>query len=138
MFPFKYLDTYVSSLPPMLLDMLQNPFTSFIGIHTPTEKFKEEYFFELKIGWCPKCAMVQLLEQPKPEMMFNENYAFFSGTSKYMAVHFEKFAHTMMDRYVKGPNAFVVEIGSNDGIMLRHFKNAGIKTGLLINMPVKI
>jgi len=42
MFPFKYLDTYVSSLPPMLLDMLQNPFTSFIGIHTPTEKFKEE------------------------------------------------------------------------------------------------
>ncbi len=90
------------------------------------EKFKDEYFFELKIGWCPKCAMVQLLEQPEPEMMFNENYAFFSGTSRYMAVHFEKFAKTMMDRYVKGSNSFVVEIGSNDGIMLKHFKNAGV------------
>lgn len=41
-FPFKYLDSYVCSLPSMLLDMLQNPFTSFIGINTPNEKFREE------------------------------------------------------------------------------------------------
>jgi len=30
--------------------------------------------------------MVQLIEQPEREKMFNENYAFFSGTSRYMSV----------------------------------------------------
>lgn len=92
------------------------------------EDFKKEYFFELATAFCPSCKMFQLIEQPDPQMMFHENYAFFSSTSKKMAEHFEKMANSYLSELIPNPNeSFVVELGSNDGIMLRHFSKAGIK-----------
>jgi len=70
--------------------------------------------------------MVQLTELVAPEMMFHENYAFFSSTSKAMAKHFEEFAASVKSKYL-GENPFVVELGSNDGIMLQHFASDGIR-----------
>lgn len=91
------------------------------------QQFPTEYFFELAIAFCKKCGMVQLMEQPAREKMFNENYAFFSGTSGAMAVHFKEFADHVMNDYLPPDNPFVVEIGSNDGIMLQHFKEKTIR-----------
>lgn len=103
-----------------------SPFISFgrmpiaNGFLTP-EQFADEYFFELKVGFCPKCKMVQLAELVDREKMFHENYAFFSSTSVRMAQHFEKFAETVQKEHLKDQDPFVVEIGSNDGILLQHF-----------------
>ena len=58
----------------------------------PKNKFYNEYFFELKIAICSKCNMFQLIDQPEPKQMFNSNYAFFSGTSNFMAKHFQNFS----------------------------------------------
>lgn len=91
------------------------------------EKFKDEYFFELAIGFCENCKMVQLIEQPEREKMFNENYAFFSGTSGAMAIHFKEFADHVINNYLSPDDPFVVEIGSNDGIMLQYFKGNNIR-----------
>jgi len=96
------------------------------GFLTP-EQFPDEYRFELRVGFCPRCSMVQLAEQPDREMMFNENYAFFSSTSTRMAAHFEEFYEWIKLNYLKSTDPLVVEIGSNDGIMLRHFAQAGIR-----------
>ena len=96
------------------------------GFLGPAE-FAEEYFFELKTAFCRACAMVQLVEQPAREKMFHGNYPFFSGTSKLMGLHFKEFADHVMKDYLPGPDPFVVEMGSNDGIMLRHFAKAGIR-----------
>ena len=93
-----------------------------------TEKqFEDEYFFDLKIAFCQNCNMVQITEQPRREMMFNENYPFFSGTSTQMAKHFEEFADQVKNDYLHTDNPFVVEIGSNDGIMLKHFAKSIIR-----------
>lgn len=92
------------------------------------EDFACEYFFELKVAFCPSCKMFQLIEQPDPKMMFHDNYAFFSSTSKKMSEHFEKMANLYINEFLpEKEKAFVVELGSNDGIMLRHMANAGIK-----------
>ena len=91
------------------------------------EQFGEEYFFPMQVGFCAACGMVQLLDQPEPERMFHENYAFFSGTSRLMALHFREFATHVMEDYLPGADPFVVEMGSNDGIMLQHFAAAGIR-----------
>ncbi len=92
-----------------------------------SEDFGNEYVYELKVGFCPRCAMVQILEQPERERMFHENYAYFSSISTRMAAHFQNFANMIMRQYLGEANPFVVEIGSNDGIMLRHFADAGIR-----------
>jgi methylation protein EvaC len=92
------------------------------------EEIPQEYFFELAPAYCEACTMVQLIEQPAPERMFHDQYAFFSSTSRHMQTHFEGFANSVNDRTLAGrPDPFVVELGSNDGIMLRHFKARGVR-----------
>ena len=59
--------------------------------------------------------------------MFNEKTMLFSGTSKLMANHFKDFADHLINDYLKDKDdPFVVEIGSNDGIMLKNFAQKGI------------
>ena len=87
-----------------------------------TEKeSKNEYTFPMKVGFCENCNMVQLVEQPDREKMFHENYAFFSSTSNYMKEHFKLFADSIYELQDLNENSFVVEVGSNDGIMLQNF-----------------
>jgi methylation protein EvaC len=91
------------------------------------QEFSAEYFFELKVGFCPSCKMVQLTELVDREKMFHENYAFFSSTSSRMARHFSELAHDVQREFLMEKDSFVVEIGSNDGITLQHFKNKDIR-----------
>jgi methylation protein EvaC len=91
------------------------------------EQFKDEYHFQMQVGFCPVCGMVQLLDQPDREKMFHENYAFYSGTSQYMVRHFKAFASHVIADYLTNNDPFVVEMGSNDGIMLQNFSSAGIR-----------
>ena len=95
------------------------------GFLTP-DQLASEPFFELATGFCASCKMVQLTQLVDPDKMFHENYAFFSSTSKRMAEHFAGFSESVKSRYL-GPDPFVVEIGSNDGIMMQHFAKAGIR-----------
>lgn len=91
------------------------------------DQFDGEYFFDLAIGHCTGCGMVQLAEQPEPQRMFHEQYAFFSSTSSRMQTHFAAFADDVRRRYVHAQDPFVVEIGSNDGVLLRNIASAGIR-----------
>lgn len=91
------------------------------------EQFDKEFFFELKVGFCSNCGMVQLTELVDPTQLFHENYAYFSSISQRMKFHFKEFAESIMKKHLTGENPFVVEIGSNDGIMLGHFAEAGMR-----------
>lgn len=92
------------------------------------EAFASEYFFEMEVAFCEHCGSFQLVEQPDAKRMFHENYAFFSSLSKHMQMHFKAYAELVIDRVFKGRvDPFVVELGSNDGIMLRHFKEASYR-----------
>ena len=91
------------------------------------DQFAEEYFFELQVAFCEHCRMVQLVDLVDRERMFHENYAFFSSTSTRMAQHFREFASWVSQTYLSGDDPFVVELGSNDGIMLQNFAQAGIR-----------
>ena len=90
------------------------------------KELEDEYTFPMRVGFCESCNMVQLVEQPDREKMFHENYAFFSSTSNYMKEHFKQFADSVSELQVLDKNSFVVEIGSNDGIMLQNFVAGGV------------
>ena len=89
--------------------------------------FKKEYFFEMEVGFSKKVSLFQLNNHPKPKMMFNENYPFFTGSSKGMINHFKNYAGWIKKNYLK-KNYNLIEIGSNDGTFLNNFKNSKIKT----------
>lgn len=90
------------------------------------EHYTKEYFFKMEVAFCDHCKMFQLAQQPDQEQMFHENYAFFSGTSVFMAKHFQEFAEDVIKNYLP-EDPFVIELGSNDGIMLKNFADRGIQ-----------
>lgn len=90
------------------------------------DMFAKEKYYPLEVGFCPVCSMVQLTKQVDKEDMFNENYAYFASTSRRMCEHFKDFAYWVMKTYLSD-DPFVVEIGSNDGIMLQNYAKEKIK-----------
>ena len=110
-----------------------NPFMSFGKMPIANgflneNEFSDEFFFEMKTAFCDKCFTFQLVDQPDPKKMFHENYAFFSRQSKKMQEHFKKYADWVCENYLFDKNdPFVIEIGSNDGILLENFSKKKIK-----------
>ena len=85
-------------------------------------------FLRARSGVLRKLRHVSTVEQPQPDKMFHGQYAFYSSTSRFMQLHFESFANAVMKDVLAGrADPFVVELGSNDGIMLRHFHDRGIR-----------
>lgn len=88
----------------------------------------DEFFYDLQCGFAEKSSLFQLIYQPEAQAMFNETYAFYSSTSAGMRSHFEALAQDLLlDLDVEASNSFVVEIGCNDGILLRHFADRGMR-----------
>lgn len=87
-----------------------------------------EYKFQMSVGFCNFCKSVQLANQPDRELMFHENYAFYSSTSSYMDIHFRNFAKDIIKLQNLKDDSFVVEIGCNDGIMLKNFDKMKISS----------
>lgn len=97
------------------------------GFLTANQK-PDEYFYEMRVGFCEKSMMFQLINQPPAEQMFHDEYAFFTGSSEGMKKHFRKFSEKIISNLpVIDQEIFVVEIGSNDGTMLQNFSQKEIK-----------
>jgi len=86
---------------------------------------KNEERFPLDVFFCRDCAHVQLLDVVDPSILF-KYYVYVSGTSPVFVNHFKNYAAEMIQQFELSKEAFVVEIGSNDGTLLRFFKEAGM------------
>ena len=85
------------------------------------QDFSKEYFYNMEVGFSEDLSLLQLNDHPKPEVMFNENYPFFTSSSKHMIEHFKSYANFV--RKYLNTNSKLIEIGSNDGTFLKNFSN---------------
>ena len=90
--------------------------------------FKKEFLFKMEVGFSKDISLFQLNEHPKPTLMFNKNYPFFTSSSKYMIKHFRDYSKWIKKYYYKNTKN-IIEIGSNDGTFLKNFKSN--KTNIL-------
>jgi len=74
---------------------------------------------------CRACGHVQLGAVVDAELLFGD-YVYASGTSPVFVRHFQAYADEVTRRFGLGPGDRVVEIGSNDGVLLRAFKEKGL------------
>jgi methylation protein EvaC len=91
------------------------------------DKFNEEFFFEMEVGFSDNLSLFQLNDHPKPTMMFNENYPFFTGSSQQMKLHFKNYAN-WIKKYHPNTIKNIIEIGSNDGTFLKNFNSNDYNT----------
>lgn len=81
---------------------------------------RPEARYPLELIFCRRCALVQLAHVVAPEILFRD-YVYVSSTSPAFVAHFERFAAAVCDRLQLEHNSLVVDIGSNDGILLRPY-----------------
>lgn len=80
----------------------------------------------LDLAFCPNCALVQITETVSPEILFGEDYPYFSSVSPALLQHSRQNAEALIRSRHLDSHSLVVEIASNDGYMLRTFVGAGI------------
>ncbi|PJI41934.1 class I SAM-dependent methyltransferase [Ferrovibrio sp.] len=74
---------------------------------------------------CDGCLLVQVDHDVPAEAIFSD-YAYFSSYATSWVEHARRYAQAMTERFRLGPQSLVVEVASNDGYLLQHFKAAGI------------
>ncbi len=90
------------------------------------EQIPYEKKFDLSVGFCPKCFLVQLINTVSPEELFR-NYIYFSSTSTLFLEYCKKTADYLTKRLNLNSKSLVLEIASNDGAQLQYFKKFGIQ-----------
>ena len=91
------------------------------------EAFAGERTYPLDVAFCPDCALVQIVDVIDPAVLFRD-YIYVTGTSATMAEHFGRYAATVTELLGLGAGDLVVEVASNDGSLLKHFRARGIQT----------
>jgi len=80
----------------------------------------------LGLVMCDHCRLIQIREMVDREQLFSD-YLWVTGTSRAAAQHAPWLASRLATRHLDGSNNFLVEIASNDGFFLRHYRDAGFR-----------
>lgn len=113
-----------SSDLPLVLELTPTPpANAFVG---EAEVETAQRCFPLDVYFCEQCAHVQLLDVVDPRILF-ENYVYVSGTSPVFVRHFEDYAQRLIERFALVDGDLVCDIGSNDGVFLRAFRDRGAR-----------
>jgi 2-polyprenyl-3-methyl-5-hydroxy-6-metoxy-1,4-benzoquinol methylase len=73
---------------------------------------------------CGGCGLLQLDHVVDPSDIYDD-YIYWSTSSPGLDKHFESYAHSTFDLLRLSEQSLVLDIGCNDGMLLRHFKNLG-------------
>jgi SAM-dependent methyltransferase len=82
--------------------------------------------YPVDVYMCTDCGHVHQLDVIDSKSLW-ENYTYYSGDAKGMPEHFAQVAADVMRRYRPAAGALAIDIGSNDGSLLKPFKQAGLK-----------
>lgn len=94
----------------------------------PTEAQLEEPepYFPLEVAFCEDCTLVQILETVDPELLFCDNYPYFSSFSDTLLEHSHANVVELAKMRELDASSLVVELASNDGYLLQYYRQAGI------------
>ena len=85
----------------------------------------DEPVYPLELVFCPRCSLVQITETVPPEQLFTD-YLYFSSFSDTMVSHSRVLAEELIVARGLDSDSSVIEIASNDGYLLQHYKENGI------------
>ena len=81
--------------------------------------------YPIDLYMCQNCGLAQLMDVIDPDILYGE-YIYITASSSDLSAHFQHYADSVIDRCKLILSSLVVDIGSNDGTLLRHFKQRGM------------
>lgn len=85
------------------------------------KKFKNIATFPLSIGACTNCKNVQTMEIIDLKYLW-QDYTYLSGQTPSIVAHFKDISNKIQKKIKVKPNDYVIDIGSNDGTLLKNFQ----------------
>jgi SAM-dependent methyltransferase len=101
------------------------------------DQFASERRYRLRVFFCNGCCALQLLDIVDPADLF-ANYFYFSSAIRSLREHFLDYASEAVARFLKPERATVVEIGCNDGILLKPLADQGVRTVIGVDPATNI
>ena len=92
----------------------------------PEALSESEPLYPLEVAFCPNCSLVQILETVPPEVLFCDDYPYFSSFSDALLRHSKENTSDLIKTRGLNADSFVVELASNDGYLLKNYVEKGI------------
>jgi SAM-dependent methyltransferase len=96
------------------------------GAFVKPHQFAREPRYRLRVFFCPRCYALQLPDVVDPAELF-ANYFYFSSAIGSLREHFLDYASEVTARFLRPERSTVVEIGCNDGILLKPLADQGVR-----------
>ena len=93
---------------------------------TAEQVHTEQPSYPIDLFMCQNCGLAQLTDVIDPEVLYGD-YIYVTASSLGLAEHFRAYAKDVVNRCRLGAGSLVVDLGSNDGTLLRQFKDLGMR-----------
>ena len=87
----------------------------------------ENYLYGIDLYMCEACGHVQIIDVIDPSVLWSANFTFRSGQAQIIIDHLFDVAAKICRNYDIEQNSFVIDVGSNDGTLLKGFKKQGMR-----------
>jgi SAM-dependent methyltransferase len=87
---------------------------------------KSEVQENLELVFCPSCSLVQLKKTVEPEIIYSKDYPYFSSVSTTVLENAKDNVKELLSIKKLNSDSLIIEIGSNDGYLLKIFRDLGI------------
>lgn len=105
-----------------------------LGYHPPSDAFltsahlqEPETRYPLRLVSCIDCGLLQIDYLVNPRILYQEDYPYESTMTETGFMHYQKMAEDVSGELGAPSGSLVVDIGSNDGLLLSGFKRVGMR-----------
>jgi 2-polyprenyl-3-methyl-5-hydroxy-6-metoxy-1,4-benzoquinol methylase len=123
--PLRHCQVCGSSDLALVIDMGHQPLCD--SLLTNEQLNQPETYYPLRLLRCASCTLTQLDFVVDGATVYHQDYPYRTGITRELAEYQLAMARSLAKSYALGPQALVVDIGSNDGTLLSGFKQQGTK-----------
>ena len=116
-----------------------------LGHHPPSDAFRTEEelarpqtVYPLTLVKCEACQLVQTLHTVADEELFSDRFVFRTGDNQALRSHFRDLVAELVSLVNLDPGDLVVDVGSNDGTLLKNYPDHVEVLGVEPSRPAEI